>query len=197
MGNTYPIFEIFDSVQGEGFHVGLPGTFIRLTGCNLHCDWCDTKKTWEVKKEQYQPIQDIISKIKRRYVIITGGEPTLYDLKPLCNQIKDKCDNLKKICVETNGTNQIANDTGIDWITCSPKPESGYRIECVPNELKYVVDREFKPEIIPKKYHYQIPIWLQPNWQDLQWSTEKAISLVMKNDHLRLGFQLHKYYHIK
>ncbi|MHA1339724.1 MAG: 7-carboxy-7-deazaguanine synthase QueE [Promethearchaeota archaeon] len=193
----YYIEEIFDSIQGEGILAGTPATFIRLAGCNLNCDWCDTKYSWHQKKEKLKNIDYIVGKINQKTIIITGGEPTVQNLKPLIKNIRDKFIKVKnlKICIETNGTNPIDGD--VDWITCSPKPKSKYIVKCTPNELKYVVDNNFSINVIPDKYKYKIPIWLQPQWFDLQTSLNKSIELVLKYDFLRLGFQLHKFYNIK
>ncbi|MHA1585232.1 MAG: radical SAM protein, partial [Promethearchaeota archaeon] len=67
---NYPVMEIFDSIQGEGSWIGIPATFIRLSGCNLRCSWCDTKESWENAQEM--SIEEILSKVNRKNVIITG-----------------------------------------------------------------------------------------------------------------------------
>jgi len=191
----YYIEEIFDSIQGEGFLVGIPSTFIRMAGCNLNCEWCDTKYAWNKREEKLKDIEFILKRITQNTVIITGGEPTLQNLSDLIKAIRHKFKNKVKICLETNGTNEIHYN--IDWITCSPKPFSNYIIRCKPNELKYIVDEKFSIEVIPDKYKYKIPIWLQPQWFDFKNSIKKCYELVLKYDFLRIGFQLHKFYHIK
>ena len=193
----YYICEIFDSIQGEGSWMGIPATFIRFTGCNLRCEWCDTKYSWDPENEQKMNVDEIISHINFPTVIITGGEPTIYDLKELIGAIREKFCNKKtaKIAIETNGTNEINWD--IDWIVCSPKPDADFQIRCEPNELKYVVDEKFSVDVIPDRYIDKIPIWLQPNSEDLDNSMKKCYSLTMKHSFLRLGIQLHKIYNIK
>lgn len=187
----YPIVEIFDSVQGEGSWMGIPATFIRFSGCNLKCEWCDTKHSWN--QCQDIEIKEIISRINQKTVILTGGEPTLQKLDPLLKKIKERNSTIK-IAIETNGTAIIPK--GIDWVVVSPKSHSNFRILPNPNELKYVVDEKFSLEVIPLKYRYSIPIWLQPNAFDLEKSSKKAYKLVMENSFLRLGIQLHKFYNI-
>ena len=190
----YEIDEIFDSVQGEGYWLGTPATFIRFSGCNLRCSWCDTKNSWE--KGTKMNVESIIKEINKDIIILTGGEPTIQDLEPLISHIrKINGDKHVKIMIETNGTNEI--NYNLDWITCSPKPDSDYIIKCKPNELKYVEDTSFSIKVIPKKYLGKIPIWIQPNGQDLQNSMKRCYKLVIDNKNIRLGLQLHKIYDIK
>ncbi|MBA7578968.1 7-carboxy-7-deazaguanine synthase [subsurface metagenome] len=194
---NYKICEIFDSIQGEGSWMGTPATFIRFAGCNLRCSWCDTKDSWDSENVQELKIKEIISLINYPTVIITGGEPTLYDLEELILAIRHKFSQKRtvRIAIETNGTNKIPWD--VDWIVCSPKPDYDYQILCNPDELKYVVDDNFSVDVILDRFIGKIPIWLQPNSEDLEKSMKKSYTMVMKHDFLRLGVQLHKIYHIK
>ena len=189
--NQYNIWEIFDSIQGEGSWLGIPCTFIRLAGCNLRCDWCDTKNSWG--KGTRMTVETIIAHIHLTHIVLTGGEPTIQILEPLITAIR-KHGNYQ-IAIETNGTNSVPK--GIDWIVCSPKPASKYQINCQPHELKYVVDDNFTVVVIPKKFHEKIPIWLQPNSVNMEKSMSKAYELAMKFPFLRLGVQLHKIYHVR
>ncbi|MHA1585407.1 MAG: hypothetical protein ACTSWL_09140, partial [Promethearchaeota archaeon] len=158
---------------------------------------CDTKESWENAQEM--SIEEILSKVNRKNVIITGGEPSLYDLTDLITGIRQKFSQIShnsvKIAIETNGTRKILWD--LDWIVCSPKPDANYQIQCEPDELKYVVDDKFSVDYIPEKYRGKIFIWLQPNAQDLEKSMKKCFKLTMKYDFLRLGIQLHRVFHIK
>jgi organic radical activating enzyme len=194
----YNITEIFDSIQGEGSWMGIPATFIRFAGCNLRCKWCDTKNSWETGQEM--SCADILSYISHPTVIITGGEPGLYDLNELVDAIRQNPNKFEshapiRIGIETNGTKEIPWD--IDWVVCSPKPDADYQINCSPNELKYVVDDAFSVQVIPQEYLGKIPIWLQPNSEDLKRSMAKSYDLVMSHVFLRLGVQLHKIFDIK
>lgn len=186
----YPISEIFDSVQGEGSTMGIPATFIRFAGCNLRCEGCDTKYAW--KSGRAIKIDEILRHVKHRTVILTGGEPALYNINPLVRTLKSEG---HYVIIETNGTLPVPES--VDWIVCSPKPDSNYVIKCRPDELKYVVDDVFNIDVIPEKYLGRIPIWLQPNYFDLKNSLKKCLELVMKNENLRLGIQMHKFYNLK
>ena len=100
------INEIFYSLQGEGVLIGVPTTFIRTTGCNLRCSWCDTKYAYEEGKEI--TIEDILDKVKEfptNHVCLTGGEPLLQ--KGSVMLIQRLCDCGFEVCLETNGSQSI------------------------------------------------------------------------------------------
>ena len=117
----YRVNEIFFTLQGEGAHSGIPAVFVRFSGCNLRCPWCDT----EFHEFQEMSAEQIVSTMldlydtpneRRKMCVLTGGEPSLQVDQPLI-------DALHKagfyICIETNGTHPLPE--GVDWITCSPK----------------------------------------------------------------------------
>lgn len=110
--------EIFESIQGEGRHAGRPALFIRLSGCNLACSWCDTKYHTEGREMSERDLAAEIEKSSQKIVIWTGGEPTLQ-----LNQIKEVILlTHKKHHLETNGTYQDFDDLAIfDYICFSPK----------------------------------------------------------------------------
>ena len=99
----YPIMEIFDSIQGEGSWLGIPATFIRFAGCNLRCEWCDTKNSWQ--QGSMMTVEAILDQVYKSSIIITGGEPTLCELGPLIDALRAR--EKVKIAIETNGTNPI------------------------------------------------------------------------------------------
>ena len=98
--------EIFYSIQGESSYLGIPFVFVRLTGCNLKCSYCDTKYAYEEGEEfELEQVIEEIKKYKCRYVEITGGEPLLQDETPfLVDSLIDKD---FTVLVETNGTKDI------------------------------------------------------------------------------------------
>lgn len=187
----YRVAEIFHSIQGEGSFLGCPATFIRLSGCNLNCSWCDTDySTKEILTEK-----EIADRVKYEKVVITGGEPTIYNLEPLLLELKKMG---KKTMLETNGTNPTDKIRHLlDWVVCSPKPETNWAINerCLFDELKYVVDGNFNPEVhIPKeiKEKYKDRIWLQPESSMFLIRSQEAFNFAMKEPYLRVGLQLHK-----
>lgn len=123
----YNVSGIFYTLQGEGPHIGLPSIFVRFSGCNLRCQWansfCDTPYTsWnpEVNMMSIQQVVEAIDALHKKhgtfYIVLTGGEPTIQDLDPLCDILKQK---EYILAVETNGTKKIPDQ--IDFVICSPK----------------------------------------------------------------------------
>lgn len=191
------IIEIFESVQGEGRHLGMPAIFIRTAGCNLSCSFCDTAHSWDgsTKGLKMSPaeIVNAIAGFESTLIVITGGEPCMQkDLIEVIQAIKEARGGM--VAIETNGT--FSTPPNADWITCSPKPEAGYTIHdnCRANEFKYVVTEDFDPAVIPEdiKYRYMHNVWLQPDGFNLQTMWLKAYKLAMADHRLRVGVQLHK-----
>ena len=190
------VIEIFESVQGEGRWMGTPVTFIRLAGCNLHCPWCDTKESWgDVGTEM--TIDEILANMapyRNHMVVITGGEPTIQPL--LSNLISTLNSNGYYVSIETNGTNKITHECGVKWITCSPKPESQYRVACDADEIKLVVTEDFDETVLQNlTLSYEGDIWLQPDGYNMQAMWKRCYELAMKygrHSRVRVGVQLHK-----
>ncbi len=143
MVKQYKINEIFYSIQGEGRWAGRPAIFIRFSGCNLRCPFCDTdfKKYEEMGEiEILQKVQNIDKECK--FVVFTGGEPTLQLDESLTTLLHKHGYYLS---LETNGTHKIPG--GIDWVTCSPKSlfvKSAEPVIKVASELKVVFDGKHK-----------------------------------------------------
>ena len=195
------VIEIFESIQGEGVQMGKAVTFLRLAGCNLHCPWCDTKESWgDVGTEMdIELVCNRIRELGNHIVVITGGEPTTCkELKTITNILHFKYD--MYVCIETNGTNELTHDDGIDWITCSPKPESDYAVKCDADEIKLVITEDFDTVVIDNILaKFDRFIWLQPNGYDMQNMWKKCHDIVMSygKDNVRVGVQLHKLMEVK
>lgn len=188
---AYPVIEVFESIQGEGTHMGLGATFIRLAGCNLRCPWCDTSYAFNVEHAKNYLLEELLNTypFSQRMVIITGGEPTLHDLGQMVEELHRRG---KYVAIETNGTREVPEEWQVDWVTVSPKPPE-YVIRCRADELKYVVDDHFEICNIRADKVADGRIFLQVE-SCRQESAAKAYSMIMKNPrlHLRLGIQLHK-----
>ncbi len=111
---TYPVNEIFYSLQGEGINAGRPAVFVRFSGCNLRCPFCDT----DHKAHTMMTAEEIVEKIKspRGLLVLTGGEPSLFVDESLIHALHAAG---FEIAIETNGTRPLP--AGIDWVTLSPK----------------------------------------------------------------------------
>lgn len=200
---TYPVVEIFESIQGEGSWMGRPVTFIRLGGCNLSCPWCDTDFT----KFTRMDVPEIVAACGYRDVVITGGEPTIHNLRDLLIGLKTfvvtpNGVRMRQIAIETNGTHSLAGYRKfLDWVVCSPKPQSKWdMVEGVyPDEIKYVVDKDWTPDKIPasilQEYHGRI--WLQPEASEMELRWKEALKYCLENDAFRVGCQLHKFMNVR
>ncbi len=196
----YKISEIFYSIQGEGLLQGLPTIFVRFSGCNLRCKWCDTKYAWENGKEMDE--KEIFKKIEKfncKRICFTGGEPYLQEIEYIFERLKKKS---YWVSIETNGT--IWRNINFDWITVSPKEEGkklyplGYNeiFRNVANEFKYVIINKKTFEFIDRKI--EKPVILQPlnNYKKISKMIIKFLKEnPEKNWYLRL--QSHKILKIK
>ena len=192
----YPIVEIFHSVQGEGYHNGIPSIFIRFGGCNLRCPWCDTDfDVWT--DMSIGEIVNELSKYDCDRIIFTGGEPALQDLVSLSACLKPLGYYLS---IETNGTILIPKDT-IDWVCVSPKDQEYPDLKIKQtngDELKVVYlgqNLEMYDELKEGFEH----LFLQPLYDEGQ-STEwngmnfhSTFKKVRENPEWRLSLQTHKW----
>ncbi len=198
------INEIFYSIQGEGKNSGIPTIFIRTTGCNLRCSYCDTTYAYENGKEKKpKAILIEIEKYNCKNISITGGEPLLQkDLKDLLKILIKKD---YSITVETNGSLDISDlinysnvIISLD-IKCPSSSMSGKMIfknisylkekDQLKMIIKNITDYEYAKKII-KKYKIKCPIFLQPVWG----TNLKNLANWILDDNLNviLGLQLHK-----
>lgn len=124
--------EIFCSVQGEGHYTGRPAVFLRLSGCNMRCDFCDTEHLPYTEMGEQQII-NAVSQYKPRHIVITGGEPLLQLTSTLVDMLHEAGFYVQ---IETNGTLPLPDHCNVDWVTCSPKAND-IRLQHV-DELKVV-----------------------------------------------------------
>ncbi len=123
--------EIFESISGEAgwFPQGSWCTFVRLQGCNLHCQWCDTKKALDHFAGMKMSVDEIVAQCKTPRVLITGGEPLMQidGLEVLLEALIEKAD--KHVQVETNGSFSIPRWEGVEWVVDYKPPSSGCSLE--------------------------------------------------------------------
>jgi len=196
--------EMFYSLEGEGPYIGIPTFFIRLTGCNLRCEWCDTKYSfYEGEKKEIDSIVDEAQKYDTKFVCITGGEPLLQkDVYKLMYKLLDIG---KSIILETSGSISIQDVPTEDdvFIAMDIKTPSSKMVEHnlydniellgKKDYLKFVIadqkDYEFSKEII-KKYAFEGEIIFQPvGGLNLKWLAEKVLT---DKINVRVLPQLHK-----
>lgn len=153
------INEIFYSIQGEGFHSGAPAVFVRFSGCNLHCSFCDTQHEEGIFMSEEDIVQQV-TQYPARLVVLTGGEPSLFITEHLLALLHQAG---KYVAVETNGTHPLP--ASVDWITLSPKDgfckDAAIRLKSC-DELKLVYNRQSEEVIeryaaFPARHYYLQP----------------------------------------
>jgi len=188
--HTYRINEIFYSIQGEGAFAGFPAVFVRFSGCNLACPWCDTDHAHGEEMtaaELENAVGELLKDHDGAIVVLTGGEPALQlrEDEPLFGEFG------ARICIETNGTQPVPG--WVEWITVSPKNEPPLRaIVPIPSELKFV----FEPEHIPYYLSMQeadCRLSIQPlARRDGTTNLREALEFVLAHPRFKLSVQLHK-----
>ncbi|MCD6579285.1 4Fe-4S cluster-binding domain-containing protein [bacterium] len=191
--------EIYISLQGEGPHAGMRTIFLRLTGCNLRCPYCDTKYAFDEGMEM--EIEDLVKKLENEpYITITGGEPLLQN-DELCELIKGLRGN--KIEIQTNGTLDIFHDfENVIWAMDIKTPSSqGFFCEnniakLMENDwINFVIsdkkDLDFAMDIL-KRYEFPTKqIYFTPSYNVLPY--DELAEWILENDlNVRLGIQLHR-----
>jgi len=218
--SSYKINELFETIQGEGAFTGQPSIFLRLQGCPVACAWCDTKHTWDINLEEQVTSSDMLNKVaesnhwanvtiddivtifkekgfKAKHIVITGGEPCMVDLTPLCTELEQQGYSCQ---IETSGTFEVKT-TDNCWVTVSPKVnmKGGYEILTSAltraDEIKHPVATEQHIDDLKHLLeHHKVddkPIYLQPISQKKR-ATELAIQACIDNN-WRLSVQVHKY----
>lgn len=222
--SLYPVNDLYTCVQGEGVQTGVAMVLLRLHGCAVGCPWCDTKETWEFEPQNqvdtlaaalganpryvYLSAAAIASHIQAehsgpKWVLVTGGEPAQYNLRPLVGAIHQIG---LKAAIETSGTEVGHVGAGFDWVCVSPKLNmpGGKAIQpgalAVADEVKHVVGRqkdidELDALLTDVPLKPEVQICLQPVS-----TSEKATALcleVVQQRGWRLSVQMHKYIGVK
>jgi 7-carboxy-7-deazaguanine synthase len=194
-----PVMERFYTIQGEGFHQGKAAYFIRLAGCNVGCTWCDVKESWDASDHEIISIAELKKDLKlskTQVVVVTGGEPCMYQLDALTHMIHS----LGLRChLETSGAYLI---TGLwDWICISPKRFKKVLVENLPkaDELKVIIshtnDFRFAQNHV-KHIRSDCKIYLQPEWEEAEEIMPEIISFVKDNPRYQISLQIHKFINV-
>lgn len=202
---TLPVHERFHSWQGEGIHLGRSAYFVRLFGCPVHCPWCDSAGTWHpdyIPKNVERLTADVLADAAlasgANFVVVTGGEPAIHDLRALTAALKARA----LAChIETSGGFAIRGD--FDWITLSPKWQKMALPENLENasEFKLIVENAESIgkwiQAVGDFFVKSKAVWLHPEWsQKSNADVLESITRCVKDlgDPYRAGFQLHKLY---
>lgn len=190
----YRINEIFYSLQGEGFHTGTPAVFVRFSGCNLRCTFCDTQH----QTGKMMSLQEIVDEVNNYPIapllVLTGGEPSLFIDEAFAAELKQKTG--KKISIETNGTRLLP--INLDWVTFSPKSafEGGDIEPCVLthcDELKvvYLGQDLAQYDGIEAKYRFLQPCFVE-DLEQRKANMQACVEAVKRHPNWRLSLQIHR-----
>jgi organic radical activating enzyme len=194
-----PVVEEFFSLQGEGYHTGKAAYFIRLGGCDIGCSWCDSRFSWNPDIHpmiETNAIIDHVTNSGADSVVVTGGEPLMWNLDNLCKGLKTK--NIRTF-VETSGAYPLSGEW--DWICLSPKrnmPPLG-EICKMAGELKVIVQDKSDFDWAEKHHKLVSPecrLYLQPEWSRFDVVISDIVEYIKKNPEWRISLQVHKYMHI-
>ena len=192
---SLPVAESFYSIQGEGCHAGKPAYFVRLGGCDVCCDFCDSRSTWNAKRFPLASIDEIASRVAEtpaNTVIVTGGEPGLHDLSSLCTKLKDAG---LALFLETAGNHSLTGEW--DWICLSPKLNRPPLHENLlkANELKVIIryPSDFEWAEDNAALTENCLLFLQPEWSVHEEITPTIIEYAKRNPRWHISVQLHKY----
>ncbi|MBI3136932.1 MAG: 7-carboxy-7-deazaguanine synthase QueE [Bacteroidetes bacterium] len=194
-----PLMEDFYSLQGEGFYSGRPAYFIRLAGCDVGCHWCDVKESWDAGKHSQVMVSQLVQRVLESgadFVVITGGEPAMYDLSFLTSGLKEAG---MEIALETSGAYPIRGH--FSWICLSPKKfkmplDENYQKA---NELKIIIfnkhDLVWANEL-KDRVSENCRLYLQPEWDKRDEVLPIMLDYVKRNTRWTISLQTHKYLNI-
>lgn len=191
--------EDFYTIQGEGFYQGHAAYFVRLGGCDVGCVWCDVKESWDAEAHPLVSIDEIVKRVKAsatKLVVITGGEPAMYDLTLLTESLQHAG---LQTNIETSGVYPLTGTW--DWICFSPKkfkaPDSSIFKQA--NELKVIVynKSDFSwAEQFAEQMNADCKLFLQPEWSKEKEMLPQIIEYVKANPKWEVSLQIHKYMNI-
>jgi organic radical activating enzyme len=194
--NVLPVMEHFYTLQGEGVFAGHAAYFIRLAGCDVGCVWCDVKESWDVSDQQWMAVEEIVkaaSQHPARIAVITGGEPLMYQLSPLCDALHAAG---FRVHIETSGAYPMSGS--FDWICVSPKKFKAPLSDVVlmANELKVIVFN--KSDFDWAEQHASMvtdscKLLLQAEWEKRDQMYPLMIDYALRNPRWNISVQTHKY----
>ncbi len=198
-GRKLPLVEDFYTIQGEGFHSGKPAYFIRLGGCDVGCRWCDAKYTWNPRLYPPTDIETVVERAASypaRAIVLTGGEPLLYPLDPLCDALHERG---LEIFLETSGSHPFSGR--FDWVCLSPKRQQPPLKEAYrhADELKVIIEREEDfawAEQNAREVSKKCRLYLQPEWSRSEEMMPLIVEYAKAHPAWSISIQSHKYMRI-
>ncbi len=197
---AFPLMEDFYSIQGEGHYQGHAAYFVRLGGCDVGCVWCDVKESWDAGLHPVTTVEEILARIKTsttEIVIVTGGEPVMYDLTHLTKRLQ--AGNFRTH-LETSGVYPLTGDW--DWVCFSPKKFKAPHpsIYEAASELKVVIYNQSDFEWAEKHaamVNTDCELFLQPEWSREKEMVPKITEYIKTNPHWKISLQIHKYMNVR
>ena len=190
----WKVNEIFCSLQGEGFNTGTASVFIRLSGCNLHCAFCDTRHDEGTMMTLPEIVERVMQYPDAPLIVLTGGEPSLWIDENFVAELKKMTG--KTIAIETNGTRPLPH--GIDWVTLSPKTglgESGdlpvVLTRCDELKVVYLGQDLAQYDNITADHRYLQPCWVS-DMDQRRSNMLSTVQAVLDNPQWRLSLQTHR-----
>lgn len=193
---SYPVMEMFFTVQGEGSFTGCPAFFIRLGGCDVGCVWCDVKESWDASKHPLKSVETLTKAAAASgapIVVITGGEPAMHNLEPLTSALQNAG---LRTHIETSGAHPLSGTW--DWVTFSPKKFKAPLLGIYPlaDELKVIVYH--KSDFAWAEEHAQAVkenclLYLQAEWEKREVFYPMIMAHLQQSPRWRISVQTHKY----
>lgn len=195
----WKVNEIFHSLQGEGYYTGTASVFIRLSGCNLHCAFCDTQHETGTMMTLPEIVEQVMQYPNAPLIVLTGGEPSLWIDEDFVRGLKKMTG--KRITIETNGTHTLPD--GIDWVTLSPKGGIGdsgdatvVLSKCDELKVVYLGQDLSQYDSIEATHRYLQPCWTEDE-ETRRLNLIATVDAVMDNPQWRLSLQTHRILGIK
>jgi 7-carboxy-7-deazaguanine synthase len=191
-----PVMEYFFTIQGEGRYTGRAAFFIRLAGCDVGCTWCDVKESWNAAEHPLVTLEFLVEQVldaHTDFVVITGGEPALYDLTALIAALHQHS---VEVAIETSGTYPLHG--AVDWYCFSPKKFKAPTDEAYAkaDELKVVINHPSDIEWAEghaAKVKSECLLFLQPEWSKRERFLPLIIEYVKAHPKWRISLQTHKF----
>lgn len=187
--------EIFVSLQGEGHYTGTAAVFLRLSGCNLSCPFCDTQHQSYTEMSDEEIVRAVSSFVPR-HLVITGGEPTLQLTSSLIDSLHEAGFYVQ---LETNGT--LCPPSNIDWITCSPKVQEGGSIVLErANEVKMLYKgdgTDLTPALSVEADEYRLQPLDTGDPVRNQEIVNQTINYIIEHPQWKLSLQTHKILNVR